>query len=68
VGIRWLGGRSLHTARSFAQILVGSSMSLLICLKFVVDLVACRLSVFTSAVACRPVTQRLWSGFLAWLL
>ena len=33
---------------------------------FVAD--ACRLDSFTSAVAFRSVTPRLWSGFLVWLL
>jgi len=32
VGIRWLGGRGLHTTRTIAQILV-----------FVADLIACKL-------------------------
>jgi hypothetical protein len=31
---------------------------------FVADLMACKLDLFVSAVACRPVTPRLWSGFL----
>ena len=35
---------------------------------FVADLIACRLNLFTSAVACRLVTPRLWSGLLVWLL
>jgi hypothetical protein len=35
---------------------------------FVVNVIACRLSFLMSAVACRSVTLRLWSGFLVWLL
>ena len=66
VGIRWLGGRSLHTTRSIAHIFLGS-MSRLICMIFVADLIACRLSLFISVMK-RPVTPRLWSGFIAWLL
>jgi len=35
----------------------------------VADLIVCRLDFFMSAVhACRPVTPRLWSEFLVWLL
>jgi hypothetical protein len=47
-----------------------NSMSRHICMIFVADLTACRLDFFTSvaAVACRPATPRLWSGFLVWLL
>jgi hypothetical protein len=44
------------------------TMSLLISLIFVADLIACMLSNFVSAVACRPVTPRLWSGILVWVL
>ena len=29
---------------------------------FVADLIACGISSFMSAVACKPVTLRLWSG------
>jgi hypothetical protein len=44
-------------------------MSRLICIILVVDLmIACRLIFFMVALACRPVTPRLWSGFLVWLL
>ena len=46
-------------------------MSRLIGMIFVADLIACRVHVFMSAVACnssRPVISRLWSGFLVWLL
>ena len=39
------------------------SMSRL-CMNFVADLIACRLKFFMSAVACRPVTLRLWGGSL----
>jgi hypothetical protein len=39
-----------------------------VCMIFVADLNAYRLNVFMSAVACRQVTPRLWSGFLVWLL
>jgi hypothetical protein len=43
VGIRWLGGRILHTTRNIAQIFGGvNSMSHLICMNFVADLLACR--------------------------
>ena len=35
---------------------------------FVADLIACRLNLLMSAVACRLVAPRLWSGFLVWLL
>jgi len=45
------------------------SMPRLICMIFVADLIACMLNFLMSAVAwCRPVTPRLWSGFLVWLL
>jgi hypothetical protein len=41
VGIRWLGGVGLHTTRSIAHIFVGvCSMSCLICMVFVADLIA----------------------------
>jgi hypothetical protein len=46
VGIRWLGGKGLHTTRSIAQIFFGDclcSMSRLICMIFVADLIACRM-------------------------
>ena len=42
--------------------------SRLICMNSVADLIACRLNFAMSAMACRPVTPRLWSGFLVWLL
>ena len=42
--------------------------SRLMCMVFVADLITCRLNIFLSAVACRPVTPRLWGGFLVWLL
>ena len=42
------------------------SMSRLICMILVADLIACRF--FMNAVARRPVTPRLWSGFLVWQL
>jgi hypothetical protein len=68
-GTRWLGGRSLHTTRSIAQMFVGFVFkSRLMCMVFVADLITCRLNIFLSAVACRPVTPRLWGGFLVWLL
>jgi hypothetical protein len=79
VEIRWLGGRSLHTTRSIAQIFVGVVFNVSphlydVCV-FVADLIACRLSHLMSAVACRPGTPRMleslswmWSGFLVWLL
>ena len=35
---------------------------------FVADLIARRLNLFMSVAAFRPVTPRLWSGFLVWLL
>jgi len=38
-------------------------MPRLICLIFVADLIACRLSYFMGAVVCKPVTPRLWVGF-----
>jgi len=67
VGCRWLGGRSLHTTKSIAQILVGIViMSHLY--DFFAGLVACRLNFFMSAVARRPGIPRLWSFFCAWLL
>jgi len=43
-------------------------MSRLICMILVADLIACRLDLFINVVACRPVTPRLWNGFLVWLL
>jgi hypothetical protein len=39
------------------------SMSHLICMSFFADLIAYSLNIFISAVVCRPVTPRLWSGF-----
>jgi len=44
------------------------SMSRLICMMFLADVIACRLDFSLSAVACRPVTPRLWGGFFARLL
>ena len=38
------------------------SISRVICMIFVADLIACGISSFMSAVACKPVTLRLWSG------
>jgi len=43
-------------------------MSRLVCTIFVADLIACRRYFFMAVVASRPVTARLWSGFLVWLL
>jgi len=64
-----LGGRSLHTTRSIAQVFLGGLSNAFSHLyDFVADLIACRLNFSMSAVACRPVTLRLWSGFLMWLL
>jgi len=37
-GIRWLGGRGLHTTRSIAQMFLG--VSCLICLVYVADVTA----------------------------
>ena len=72
VGIRRLGGRYLHTTRSIAQIFVwvvfNVSSPKYVSVIFVADLIACRLTYFIIAVACRPVTPRLWSGFLVCLL
>ena len=69
VGIRWLGGRSLHTTRSTAQIFVGVVFNVSSYLYVLVaDLIAYRLNLFMSAAARRPVTPRLWSGFLVRLL
>ena len=69
MGIRWLGGRSLHTTRSTAQIFVGVVFNVSSYLYVLVaDLIAYRLNLFMSAAARRPVTPRLWSGFLVWLL
>jgi hypothetical protein len=45
------GGRSLHTTRRTAHILVEVVFNL-ICMIFVVDLIACRLYFCMSAVAC----------------
>jgi hypothetical protein len=39
-------------------------MSRFVCMLFDVDLIACKLSCFLHAVACRPVTPSLWRGFL----
>ena len=65
VGIRWLGGRSLHTTRSIAQIFVGVVFNArVICMICVADLIACRLNFHE----CCGLTPRLWSGFLVWLL
>ena len=70
MGIRRLGDKGVHTTRSIAQIFVEVVfMSCLICMIIVADLIACRLNLFMGAVACtRPVTPRLWSGLLVWLL
>jgi len=63
-----LGGRSLHTNRSIAQTFGGVGFNVSSRLyDFVADLIACRLNIFMSAVG-RPVTPRLWSGFLVCLL
>jgi hypothetical protein len=68
-GVRWLGGRGLHTTRSIAQIFVEVVFNVSSHLySLVADLIACRLYVSMGAVACRPVTPRLWSGFLVWRL
>jgi len=61
----------MHTTRSIAQIFVGVESDVsshpMICIMFVADLTACRLTFF--CVACRRVTPRLWSGgFRVWLL
>jgi hypothetical protein len=46
-GDQVVGGRSLHTARSIAQIFVGVIfMSRLSCIIFVADLIACRLNFY----------------------
>jgi hypothetical protein len=44
------------------------SMSRLICMISVPDLIACRLNFIIGAVAYRPVTLRMWSRFLVWPL
>jgi len=68
----WLGGRSLHTTRSIAQIFVGvvfnasSHLHDFCCGSDCMSLG--RLNYFMNAVACRPVTPRLWSGFFVWLV
>ena len=68
VGIRWLGGRSLHT-RSIAQIFVGVVLDVSSHLySFCCGSDCMKALFFMSAVACRPVTPRLWSEFLVWLL
>jgi len=65
VGIRWLGGRSLHTTRSIAQIFVEVVFSVLSHLMILVaDLIACRHDFHE---CCGTVTPSLWSGFLVWL-
>jgi len=43
-------------------------MPRLICMVFVADQIACRPTFFMIAVACRPVTLRMWRAFLVWLL
>jgi len=69
VGVRWLEGEAYTPTEVLLRYLWGlCSMSRLICMIFVVDLIALSLNFFTSVVACRPVTPRLWSGFLVWLL
>jgi hypothetical protein len=69
VWIRRLGGRSLHTTRSIAHIFMGVvlNVSSRLSVIYVADLLACRLNLFISAVACRPVNRKLRSAFLVWL-
>ena len=51
VGIRWLGGRGLHTTRSVAHIFLRVVVDVLSYLYvFVADLMACKLDFFMSAV------------------
>ena len=40
------------------------SLSRLVCMIFVADLIACRLNLFMSVVAFTPVTPKLSNGFL----
>jgi len=69
VGVRWLGGRSLHTTRSAAHIFVGVVFNVSSHLyDFCCGSDCMKAYFFMSAVARRPVTPRLWSGFLVWLL
>jgi hypothetical protein len=69
VGIRWLKAASCTPPGTLLRYLWGMySMSRLILMIFVADLIKCRLNYFMSVVACRPVTPRLWSEFFVWLL
>jgi len=64
----WEADAWQHTSRSITLIILGVVfMSRLICMIFIADLIACRLDIMNT-VACRPITLRLWSGFLVWLL
>jgi len=49
VGIRWLGGRGLHTTRSIALTFLGVLFNLSHLYDFVAGLIACRLIYFMSA-------------------
>jgi len=60
--------KACNTARSIARIFLGVVFNVSHLYVFVANLIACRLDFITSAVACRPVTPRLWSGFLVWPL
>jgi len=62
-----LGGRSLQHHQEYCSDIFGGCIQCLfsfVCL-FVAGLIACRLFFHE---CCRPVTLRLWSGFLMWLL
>jgi len=54
MGIRWLGGRGLHTTIIIGQIFLRVALNVASGLMFVADI---------CAVTCRPFTLRLWRGF-----
>jgi hypothetical protein len=65
------GGRDLYTHQEyFSDMFEGCVQCRVSSVWFCCGSIDCtgRLSVCMSAVACRPVTPRLWSGFLVWLL
>jgi hypothetical protein len=68
VGIRWLGGRDLHSTRSIAQMLVGVVFNVSSHLYYFCCGSACMYASIFQECCGRPATPRLWSGFLLWLL
>ena len=67
-GDQVVGRQKLAHHQEYCSDICGGCVQYLNHMIFVVDLIACRLNCFMSAVAFTPVTPRLWSGFLVWLL